>query len=82
MDRWRAAVVISPFRPAGVVARWPYLGISAGCRATEGRAGLGRWEAAEYRRVVSATWSKAIAKLQARSNTLAANVLSAGRRAR
>eukprot|EP00969_Alexandrium_andersonii_P302397 13367840-Alexandrium_andersonii.AAC.1 len=38
LDQRRAAMVMSPFRPSGVVARWPYLGISAGCRATEGGA--------------------------------------------
>eukprot|EP00969_Alexandrium_andersonii_P241099 10644717-Alexandrium_andersonii.AAC.1 len=28
-------MVLSPFRPCGVVARWPYLGISAGCLIIE-----------------------------------------------
>eukprot|EP00969_Alexandrium_andersonii_P234653 10360120-Alexandrium_andersonii.AAC.1 len=60
-------MVLSPFRSAGVVVRWPYLGISAGTRALEA-AGVGRgWGAAEYRRMVAATWAKAIEKVQARS---------------
>eukprot|EP00969_Alexandrium_andersonii_P326897 14445389-Alexandrium_andersonii.AAC.1 len=66
-------MVISPFRPCGVVARWPYLGISAGCRAVDGRLPRGQREAPEYRRVVAATWSKAAAKWQARSQTLASS---------
>eukprot|EP00969_Alexandrium_andersonii_P183328 8100317-Alexandrium_andersonii.AAC.1 len=41
-------MVLSPFRPCGVVARWPYLGISAGCRAVDGRPGRGRSRRREH----------------------------------
>eukprot|EP00969_Alexandrium_andersonii_P337140 14900947-Alexandrium_andersonii.AAC.1 len=35
LDAWRFAMALSPFRPLGVVVRWPYLGISAGTRRLE-----------------------------------------------
>eukprot|EP00969_Alexandrium_andersonii_P197692 8733520-Alexandrium_andersonii.AAC.1 len=53
-------MVLAPFRPCGVVARWPYLGISAGCRAVEAGLPPGRWGAPECRRMVVATWSNCL----------------------
>eukprot|EP00969_Alexandrium_andersonii_P124714 5512484-Alexandrium_andersonii.AAC.1 len=66
-------MVLSPFRPCGVVVRWPYLGISAGCRAAEGVPPPGQRGRPEYRRMVSATWSKAASERQGRSQTLASS---------
>eukprot|EP00969_Alexandrium_andersonii_P364039 15463257-Alexandrium_andersonii.AAC.1 len=65
-------MVLSPFRPSGVVVRWSYLGISAGMRALDVGDAVRGGGTAEYRRMVAATWGKAIDKVQARSATLGA----------
>eukprot|EP00969_Alexandrium_andersonii_P234497 10353257-Alexandrium_andersonii.AAC.1 len=60
-------MALSPFRPQGVVVRWPYLGISAGTRRLEVEGEARRWGAPEYRRMVAATWAKAVEKARTRS---------------